>query len=85
MGPWRSKSEIIYKVLEICRGEGANKTKIVYQANLNFRKLNPYLALMIEDRLLEVLDGPAVLYRTTEKGYETLERLKEINALIPKE
>jgi predicted transcriptional regulator len=45
----------------------------VYQVNLNFRTVNPYLASLVEGELLEVLDGPLKLYRTTEKGTEILE------------
>lgn len=42
----RSRQEIISQILEICT-KGASKTKIVYQANLNFKTVNPYLELLI--------------------------------------
>jgi len=32
--------------MKICMN-GASKTKIVYQANLNFKMVNPYLDLLI--------------------------------------
>jgi hypothetical protein len=45
----RSRQEIITQILEICMN-GASKTKIVYQANLNFKMVNPYLDLLITGR-----------------------------------
>ena len=41
----RSRDIIISKILDTCT-KGANKTKIVYQANLNFRTVNPYSELL---------------------------------------
>ena len=38
----RSRDLIISQILFIC-AKGANKTRIVYQANLNFRTVDPYL------------------------------------------
>ena len=43
----RSKHTIISQILGICR-DGASKTRIVYQANLNFRTVNPYIELLIK-------------------------------------
>ncbi|TFH50504.1 MAG: DNA-binding protein, partial [Methanothrix sp.] len=48
----------------ICKN-GACKTKIVYQANLNFRTVNPYIDLLIKNNLLEVKQGETILYETT--------------------
>ncbi|MGD0954087.1 MAG: winged helix-turn-helix domain-containing protein [Methanotrichaceae archaeon] len=49
----RSREEIVSKILDVCLN-GANKTKIVYQANLNFRTVNPYLDLLIGKNLIKV-------------------------------
>ena len=35
----RTREEIVSKILDICQN-GASKTKIVYQSNLNFRTVN---------------------------------------------
>jgi predicted transcriptional regulator len=62
----RSKYVIVSQILDICKG-GANKTKIVYQANLNFRTVIPYIDLLIKKELLEVKQGKTILYETTDK------------------
>ena len=62
----RSRNEIISQILEICK-KGASKTKIVYQANLNFSTVNPYLDLLIKNDLIQINEGHAKLYGTTPK------------------
>ena len=47
----RSKDLIISQILLVC-AKGANKTRIVYQANLNFRTVDPYLKLLMERGLI---------------------------------
>jgi len=74
----RSRNEIISQILEICKN-GASKTKIVYQANLNFRTVNPYLDLLIKNELIRVNEGRAILYNTTPKSKRLLESIKQIN------
>ena len=74
----RSRNEIISQILEICKN-GASKTKIVYQANLNFNTVNPYLDLLIKNDLIRVNEGRAILYDTTPKGIRLLETIKQIN------
>jgi len=74
----RSRNEIISQILEICK-DGASKTHIVYQANLNFSTVNPYLDLLIKNDLIQVNDGRAILYDTTPKGIRLLESIKQIN------
>ncbi len=71
----RSKPEIVSEILEICR-DGANKTRIVYQANLNFRTVNPYLNILIKNHLIEASLGE---YKTTEKGANLLGDLNQVN------
>jgi predicted transcriptional regulator len=75
----RSKHVIISEILDVCR-TGANKTRIVYQANLSFRTVNPYIDLLINNNLLKVKQGKDVLYETTEKGINLLDNLKQINS-----
>ena len=73
----RSRDVIIAKILEICI-DGASKTKIVYQANLNFRTVNPYLQLLILNGLIEVKNGATTIYETMPKGKDILESYKII-------
>ena len=78
----RSKEQISFKILEICRGGGAAKTRIVYACNLNFRVTNHYLEGLVNSGFLEIVDGSVTLYKTTNKGLAFLERLRPIEALI---
>jgi len=77
----RSRHVIVSQILDICRG-GANKTKIVYQANLNFRTVNPYLELLIENELLAVRRENTLIYETTERGASLLDNFKQINSQL---
>ena len=62
---------------------GANKTRIVYQANLNFRTVNPYLDVLIKNQhLIETGQGAQILYKTTPKGTYPLESINKINITL---
>jgi len=75
----RSREEIFSQILKICL-DGANKTKIVYQANLNFRTANSYLDILIKNQhLIETIQGEQILYKTTTKGENLLEYINKIN------
>jgi predicted transcriptional regulator len=74
----RSRHEIIFQILEICKN-GASKTRIVYQANLNFKTVNPYLDLLIKNELIEKKVDHNILYETTERGNNLSQNFKEIN------
>ncbi len=83
MAQKRRRDQILSRILTVCQGDGASKTKIVYGSNLNFKTVNLHLEILLANGLLEMLDGAIVLYRTTEKGVEVLEHLKEIERLMP--
>jgi len=74
----RSRNEIISQILEICIN-GANKTHIVYQANLNFRTVNTYLDPLIKNGLIRVNEEREIHYEITPKGIRLLESIKQIN------
>jgi len=74
----RSKQEIIAQILEVCL-ESANKTRIVYQVNLNFRTINPYLEILMKNNLIEVGKGEQKLYKTKQKGADLMETIKKVN------
>ncbi len=75
----RSRQEIFSQILTICMN-GANKTRIVYQANLNFRTVNPYLDILLKNQnLIETGQGEQVLYQTTQKGINLLESITKVN------
>ncbi|MCX8206800.1 MAG: winged helix-turn-helix domain-containing protein [Methanothrix sp.] len=73
----RSKVQIMSDILEICI-DGANKTKIVYNANLNFKMLNSYLDALTKKGLLHVRKDQGNEYVTTEEGIRMLETCRSI-------
>lgn len=74
----RSKAQIMSDILEICI-DGANKTKIVYNANLNFKMLNSYLDTLTKKGLLHVRNDRSNEYVTTEEGLRMLETCRCID------
>ena len=78
----RSRTEIVDSILDAANGEGETKTKIMYFAFLSYNQLNEYLSILIENNLLEYLDGTRT-FKTTEKGLHFLKMHNEINKLLP--
>ncbi|MHC1688025.1 MAG: winged helix-turn-helix domain-containing protein [Methanothrix sp.] len=78
-----TKDEIIANILEICLMPKITKTKIVYQAGMNFGSVVPYLSLLTGKGLLEAVPGKHLIYKTTQKGEKALESLRAIEAIIP--
>jgi predicted transcriptional regulator len=81
MSQKRSKYQIIAQILITCQEGYVNKTKVVYQANLNFGTVVPYLNQLIAKGLLEANADKFPLYRTTEKGEKALECFREIEEI----
>ncbi|HSD58756.1 MAG TPA: winged helix-turn-helix domain-containing protein [Methanotrichaceae archaeon] len=77
----RSKYQIISQILDICVG-GACKTKIVYQANLNFRTINPYIDLLTKNGLIKASMGRNVSYETTNRGMKLIDDFKQMNSKL---
>jgi len=67
---YRSRTEIVGNILEAANG-GATKTKIMYKAFLSYVQLKEYLSVLIENNLLEYIDGTHK-FKTTEKGLNYL-------------
>lgn len=63
---------------------GANKTRVMYKANLNFLRFERYLSELLEKELMVELNNPhsGVIYRTTDKGRGLLRMLKEVQEII---
>ena len=77
---YRSRTEIVSMILEAANG-GATKTRIMYKAFLSYAQLREYLAVLIENNLLEYLEGSQV-YKTNEKGFNLLKMHNEIGELL---
>ena len=68
-------------MLEVAKGK-VTKTKIMYIAFLSFGQLKEYLSILIENNLIEYLEG-ANKYKTTEKGLFFLKMHNELEELLP--
>jgi predicted transcriptional regulator len=77
---YRSRTEIVSMILEAANG-GATKTRIMYKAFLSYAQLKEYLSVLIENNLLEYLEGIQT-YKTTEKGFNLLKMHNEIGELL---
>ncbi|HEY6659419.1 MAG TPA: winged helix-turn-helix domain-containing protein [Nitrososphaeraceae archaeon] len=76
----RSRTEIVSSILDAANG-GTTKTKIMYIAFLSYNQLNEYLSILIENNLIEYLDGTKT-FKTTEKGLNFLKMHNEIGELL---
>lgn len=79
----RSSDMIIAQILEACI-DGASKTRIVYQCNLNFTTVNPYLDLLKDRGLIAASSGPRAVFKTTESGLDLMKSLKQHHCEICK-
>jgi len=77
----RSRHEIIAQILRVCY-DGASKTRLVYQANLNFKTIDPYIELLVKNGMMEIKEGKNKVYKTTDKGKELLENFDEIQSTL---
>ena len=77
---YRSRTEIVGNILDAANG-GATKTKIMYIAFLSYAQLKEYLSILVENNLIEYLDGNRK-FKTTEKGLNYLKMNNEIGELL---
>lgn len=77
----RSKLEILMDILKICI-DGANKTKIVYLANINFKTASPYLDQLARNGLIDVGLNSQTKYKTTDKGIKFIENFEQTLELL---
>ena len=75
----RTRLEVLSSILEKCSGEGASKTRIVYQINLNFKNAGVYLKWLTDKGYL-VKEGK--MHKITPAGKEMLLDLKEICSIL---
>ncbi|MCD4820588.1 MAG: winged helix-turn-helix domain-containing protein [Methanococcoides sp.] len=79
MGTMREKLEIIVDILKVLKGSEVTKTSIVYKANLNFKRANHYLDMMMQMGLIEKSTNK---YNITETGNEYFKVMNEVNSII---
>ena len=79
----RSRTEIVAMILDVANeGGGETKTKIMYFAFLSYNQLKEYISVLVENNLIEYLEG-ANKYKTTEKGLFFLKMHNELEELLP--
>ena len=77
---YRSRTEIVSMMLEAANG-GATKTRIMYKAFLSYGQLKEYLSVLIENNLIEYLEGVQT-YKTTEKGIRFIDAYCQMKNLV---
>ena len=70
----RCKFDIIVAILDVV-SSSATKTKIVYDANLNFNLATKYLDLLQERKFIRINDN---VYEITSEGKMFLKKAKEL-------
>jgi predicted transcriptional regulator len=75
----RSRNDIVSQILESANG-GVTKTKIMYKAYLSYEQLKEYLAVMIENDLLEHIPSEN-LFKTTAKGIKFISVHEQMDSL----
>lgn len=75
----RNDLDICADILRVAR-TGVNKTRIVYQANLNFKIVEKYLQRLVAGGLLKQTRDRRFV--TTEKGFAFLEQFEALLAPV---
>jgi predicted transcriptional regulator len=80
---YRSRTEIIHDILRTANsdGNGASQTKVMYNAFLSYIQVKEYLAILVDDGLLQH-DLDTRRFRITEKGFRFLQLCDQIGDLI---
>ena len=83
---YRSRTELIRDILKVARnyGNGAGQTQTMYTAFLSHGQMKEYLAILIDNGLLQHDIGNQK-FRITEKGLNLLQLCDQIGDLIEKE
>jgi predicted transcriptional regulator len=70
----RSRTEIIGLILQAVEGEPLTRSKIMYQSMLNFKQVNDYTSLLIQQELLSYskLDRTYILSLTKARQFLAL-------------
>lgn len=81
---YRSRTDIVGVILDTAR-DGALQTRIMYSACLSFSQIKEYLAMLLDQDMLEYSKEEKE-YRTTDKGRRFLGMYGEIGHIMyPKE
>ena len=84
---YRRQTEIIAQIPHLVNDQNRTtetQTQIMYKSFLSYAQLKEYLVLLIQNGLLEYLDGTKS-YRTTEKGLKFLKMYEQMEGLTTTE
>lgn len=75
----RSDELIIAQILHICEN-GALKTRVTYQANLNYNTVNRYLNWLLANGMItKSTNGSRAIFKTTFDGNELKNRINRLH------
>ncbi len=82
MSSKRNPNLVTAQILEVCT-DGAGKTSVIYQVNLNSTTGTQYLNNLTRNGLIDAIpDGSRFVYKTTPKGQELKERLEQFKSMM---
>jgi predicted transcriptional regulator len=77
----RSRSEIMSSILQVTNGNRARVTEIQYKTYLSYNILKEYLVNLLENGLVEYMDGERT-FKTTAKGMQFLQVYNRMDELF---
>ena len=77
----RDSTEIIGLILQVVEHQPLTRSKIMYQALLNFKQVTDYTRILTDEGLLSYLVENRI-FAITNKGIQFLELFKETNKLL---
>jgi predicted transcriptional regulator len=77
----RSRSEIMSSILQVTNGNTARVTEIQYKTYLSYNILKEYLVHLLENDLLEYIEGQR-MFKTTPKGMQFLQVYNRMDELF---
>jgi predicted transcriptional regulator len=78
---YRSKNDIIASILEVANGNRVRITQIQFKVYLSYTLLKEYLVLLLENGLLEYIEGERA-FKTTPKGMQFLHTHNQMSEMI---
>ena len=75
---YRSRTDIVYEILEAAKDRSITKSKIMYKAFLSYEQLCEYLKIMLERGML-LYDEKTQLYKATKKCFEFTRLYKQMS------
>ena len=78
---YRSRIEIISRILEIANGGNITKSKMLYQSFLSYDKMKEYLEVLTKTDLISY-DLDTHTFKTTEKGLRFLDIYNQMDDMI---